>query len=101
MRVDQRHDIGPAAAPARRAGGAPARRTWVELVWIERRVERWIRFGRWAEERIVDRRTRFVGFAAGEVFGLVRWAADAQGRTVVSRLDIVRAAPRGEALTTL
>jgi hypothetical protein len=78
-----------------------SRITYVELVWFERRIERWIRFGRSIEERILDRRTRFVGFAAGETFALVRWAADAQGRTTLSRLDIRRATARGEAVTTL
>jgi hypothetical protein len=87
-----------AQAPAR---CDKARVTYVELVWFERRIERWIRFGRPTDERIVDRRTRFVGFAAGETFAFVRWAANAQGRTAVSRLDIVRATARGESLTTL
>ncbi|HEY2707061.1 MAG TPA: DUF2840 domain-containing protein [Caulobacteraceae bacterium] len=88
-------------APERPLPSCSARTTYVELVWFERRIERWIRFGRWADERILDRRTRFVGFAAGEVFAFVRWAANAQGRTAVSRLDIVRATGRGEAVTTL
>jgi hypothetical protein len=81
---------------------SPAPRvTYVELVWVERRIERWIRFGRQSDERIVDRRTRFVGFAPGEVFAFVRWAAGPHGGTAVSRLDIVRATARGEALSTL
>lgn len=75
--------------------------TYVELVWVERRIERWIRFGRPTDERILDRRTRFVGFPAGEVFAFVRWAAGPSGRTAISRLDIVRATDRGEAHTTL
>jgi len=94
---------------SRAAGASPeaptrcgkTRITYVELVWFEGRIERWIRFGRPAEERIVDRRTRFVGFAAGEVFAFVRWAATAPGRTAVSRFDILRAAMRGQAVTTL
>lgn len=91
----------PRATQATPPNCGSARITYVELVWFERRIERWIRFGRPADERILDRRTRFVGFAAGEVFAFVRWAANANGRTVVSRLDIVRATARGEALTTL
>src|SRR5580692_530636 len=88
------------------AGGAPAGRraprvTYVELVWVERRIERWIRFGRPTDERILDRRTRFVGFAAGELFAFVRWGAGPTGRTAMSRLDIVRATDRGEAHATL
>src|SRR5581483_9519446 len=75
--------------------------TYVELVWVEQRIERWIRFGQPVDDRIVDRRTRFVGFAAGQLFGFVRWAAGPRGRTAVSRFDIVRAPARGEAFSTL
>lgn len=74
--------------------------TEVELVFHEGVLERWIRFGRWAEERIVNRRRRVVGFAPGEVFGLVRWQAGEQG-TLQSRIDILRAVARGEAFTTV
>ena len=95
----------PPAAPAPAAEAPPstvkARLTYVELVWVERRIERWIRFGRPAEERIVDRRTRFVGFTAGQVFGFVRWTANAHGATALSRLDILRAADRGEHYATV
>ena len=37
--------------------------TNVELTWLENRIEHWIRFGRIAEETIVDRRRRVVSFA--------------------------------------
>ncbi|MGX1413526.1 hypothetical protein AB7M43_003618 [Bradyrhizobium elkanii] len=30
--------------------------THVELTWIEKRIEHWLRFGRRAEEKILDRR---------------------------------------------
>jgi hypothetical protein len=95
----------PPAAPAPAAeaprSAAKSRLTYVELVWVERRIERWIRFGRVAEERIIDRRTRFVGFAAGQVFGFVRWTSNAHGATASSRLDILRAAGRGERYATV
>jgi hypothetical protein len=97
-------DPPPAAPTVRARASAQAARpriTYVELVWVVGRLERWIRFGRTSDERIVDRRTRFAGFAAGEVFAFVRWTASPQGRTAVSRLDIVRTTARGEALTTL
>ncbi|MFO0404850.1 MAG: DUF2840 domain-containing protein, partial [Labrys sp. (in: a-proteobacteria)] len=42
--------------------------TRVELLWLEKRVERWIRFGRIAEEMILDRRRRVVAFAPDAVF---------------------------------
>ena len=57
--------------------------TRVELLWLEGRIERWIRFGQIAEETILDRRRRVVAFAAGEVFAFVRWASNGYG-TVVS-----------------
>ena len=74
--------------------------TLVDLIWIEQRTEHWIRFGRQAHDRIVDRRRRIVGFAPGAVFAFVRWAANDYG-TVSSRIDIVRAVRPGAAHTTL
>src|SRR6266852_5194775 len=59
--------------------------TYVDLIWIEKRVQRWIRFGRVASEEIVDRRRSTVAFAPGDVFGFVRWASNDFG-TVVSRI---------------
>jgi hypothetical protein len=73
--------------------------TWVELVWYEKRIERWIRFGQVRDERILDRRRRLVGFAPGDIFAFVRWQANDRG-TVGSRLDIVQAvAPGGRCST--
>ncbi len=74
--------------------------TTVELIWIEKRIEHRIRFGRPSHETIVDRRRRVVGFAPGSVFAFVRWAANDFG-TVVSRIDIVRAISPGEPYQTL
>lgn len=69
--------------------------TRVELTWIEKRIEHWIRFGRVAVDEIVDRRRRIVRFRPGAVFAFVRWAANDYG-TVSSRIDIVRAVGVGE-----
>ena len=74
--------------------------THVELTWIEGRIEYWIRFGRAAGERIIDRRRRVVSFRPGAVFAFVRWAANDYG-TVISRIDIVRAVAPGAAHQTL
>jgi hypothetical protein len=74
--------------------------TLVDLIWIEKRTEHWIRFGRQAHDRIVDRRRRIVGFAPDEVFAFVRWAANDYG-TVNSRIDIVQTVRPGAAHTTL
>jgi hypothetical protein len=74
--------------------------TSVDLLWIEKQIERWLRFGRDAGDRIVDRRRRIVSFAPGAVFGFVRWASNDYG-TAVSRIDIVRAVAPGEAYATV
>jgi hypothetical protein len=74
--------------------------TRVELTWVEKRIEFWIRFGQAAGEQILDRSRRIVFFRPGAVFGFVRWAANDYG-TVVSRIDIVRAVAPGCACQTL
>jgi hypothetical protein len=73
--------------------------TQVELIWQERQIEYWIRFGRDVTERILDRRRRVLGFAAGSVFAFVRWRANDFG-TVQSRIDILRAVETGESYQT-
>jgi hypothetical protein len=62
--------------------------TQVELVWIEKQTEHWIRFGSERREQILDRRRRVLFFPSGSVLALVRWAANEHG-TVLSRLDIL------------
>ncbi len=74
--------------------------TYVDLIWIEKRFQRWIRFGRIASEQITDRRRSTVGFAPGSIFAFVRWAANDYG-TIVSRIDILRAVRPGEACSTV
>ena len=74
--------------------------THVELIWLEKQIEHWIRFGRDVAEQIVDRRQRILSFAPGSIFGFVRWAGNDYG-TVVSRIDILRAVTPGEAHSTV
>lgn len=74
--------------------------TRVELTWLEKRTEYWIRFGQEAETHILDRNRRVVSFRPGAVFAFVRWAANDYG-TVISRIDIVRAVEPGESYQTL
>ena len=74
--------------------------THVELIWFEKRIEQWIRFGRDLTEQILDRRRRILSFAPGSMFAYVRWAANDFG-TVVSRIDILRAVVPGEAFSTV
>lgn len=74
--------------------------TEVDLTWIEKQTEHWIRFGREVQERIIDRRRRVLMFRPGSVFAFIRWAANDYG-TVFSRIDIVRAIAPGEPFQTL
>lgn len=73
--------------------------TQVDLLWLEGRIERWIRFGKGAGDRIIDRRRRIVEFSPGAVFGLVRWRSGDYG-TVEYRIAVLRAVPAGRAFTT-
>ena len=74
--------------------------THVELTWVEKKIEYWIRFGSVAQEKVLDRRRRIVSFRPGTVFAFVRWAANDFG-TIISRVDIVRAVAWGQAHQTL
>jgi hypothetical protein len=74
--------------------------TRVELTWIEKKVEYWIRFGKEKDEQILDRRRRTLSFASNSIFAFVRWASNNHG-TVISRIDIVRAIMPGEHYQTL
>ena len=53
--------------------------TEVELVRIEGRCERWIRFGRVAAERTIDRDKRIVGFRPGATFAFVHCLSNGFG----------------------
>ncbi len=74
--------------------------TLVELTWVEKRIEHWIRFGQPVSDQIIDRRRRVVSFLPNSIFAFVRWASNDFG-TVVSRVDIVRAVGAGEPYQTL
>lgn len=74
--------------------------THVELTWVEKKIESWIRFGHECGEQILDRRRRTVSFRPDAIFAFVRWAANDFG-TIISRIDIVRAVAPGEAYQTL
>ncbi|WP_434721293.1 DUF2840 domain-containing protein [Mesorhizobium sp. RIZ17] len=74
--------------------------THVELTWVAKKIEFWIRFGSADREEVLDRRRRIVSFRPGAAFAFVRWAANDFG-TIISRLDIVRAVGSGEVCQTL
>ena len=79
---------------------APETLTHVELTWIEKKIEHWIRFGHDVEEKILDRRRRIFSFAPESIFCFVRWASNDYG-TIVSRVDVARATWPGEHYQTL
>lgn len=74
--------------------------THVELLWLEKRIENWIRFGHAVEEKILDKRRRILSFSPGSIFAFVRWTSNDFG-TVISRIDIIRAAAAGEGCVTV
>lgn len=72
--------------------------THVELLWIAKRVETWIRFGHVAKEQIIDDCRRIVSYAPDSIFAVVHWAANDYG-TILSQIDILRAVAPGEPYT--
>ena len=74
--------------------------TQVELEWVKGRIENWIRFGRVAEQRVIDSHRRIVSFVPGSVFAFIRWAANDYG-TILSRIDILRAVAPGVRCSTV
>ncbi|MDE2365011.1 MAG: DUF2840 domain-containing protein [Hyphomicrobiales bacterium] len=74
--------------------------TRVELTWVQKKIEHWIRFGNPVETTVLDRKRRIVAFAPHCIFAYVRWASNDFG-TIISRIDVVRAVCRGEAYQTL
>lgn len=74
--------------------------THVELTWVEKRIENWIRFGQVTQEHVLDRHRRVVCFEPGSIFAFVRWASNDFG-TVISRIDIVHSVEPGEPYQTL
>ena len=74
--------------------------TEVELLWLEKRIENRIRFGRSVEEKILDRCRRVLSFAPSGIFAFVRWTSSDFG-TAFSRIDILRAVAPGQRCSTV
>jgi Protein of unknown function (DUF2840) len=74
--------------------------TTVELLWLEKRIENRIRFGRSVSENLADRNRRVLSFAPGSIFAFVRWTSNDFG-TVLSRIDILRAPTPGQRYSTV
>ncbi|MGY4592273.1 hypothetical protein ACVWXL_000019 [Bradyrhizobium sp. GM22.5] len=74
--------------------------TTVELLWLEKRIENRIRFGRPISETIIGHHRRVLSFAPGSIFAFVRWSSNDFG-TVLSRIDILRASAPGQRYSTV
>src|SRR6201990_1487544 len=74
--------------------------TTVEILWLQKRIENRVRFGRSVSEKLVDRNRRVLAFAPGSIFAFVRWTSNDFG-TVLSRIDILRAATPGRRYSTV
>jgi hypothetical protein len=74
--------------------------TTVELLWLEKRIENRIRFGRSVAEQLVDRNRRVLSFAPGSILAFVRCTSNDFG-PVLSRIDILRAAIPGQRYSTV
>ena len=74
--------------------------TTVEILWLEKRIENRIRFGRSVSEQLVDRNRRVLSFAPGSIFAFVRWTSNDFG-TVISRVDVLRAVAPGQRCSTV
>ena len=74
--------------------------TTVELLWLEKRIENRVRFGRPVSEKPLDSHRRVLLFSPGSVFAFVRWTSNDFG-TVLARIDILRAVTPGQPYSTV
>ncbi|KGT74567.1 glycosidase [Bradyrhizobium japonicum] len=74
--------------------------TQVEVLWLEKRIENRVRFGRIAEEQKIDRSRRILSFTPGSIFAFVGWTSNDFG-TVISRVDVLRAVAPGQRCSTV
>ena len=74
--------------------------TRVAILFVADRANDWLRFGKPVSERIIDRRRAVACFAAGSIFGYVRWRANGFG-TELWRAYALRAGAPGDALQTI
>jgi Protein of unknown function (DUF2840) len=74
--------------------------TAVEILWLEKRIENRVRFGRPVSEKILDSNRRVLSFSPGSVFAFVRWTSNDFG-TILSRIDILRAVTPGQPYSTV
>ena len=71
------------------------------FLWLEKRIENWIRFGHAAEEQILDKRRRILSFAPGKVFSRSCAGPRTTSAPIISRIDILRAVAPGQRCATV
>src|SRR6201984_1593901 len=74
--------------------------TIVEILWLERRIENRVRFGCPVSEKVLGRNRRVPSLLPRSIFAFVRWTSKDFG-TVLSRIDILRAAIPGQRYSTV
>src|ERR1700758_1739223 len=74
--------------------------TIVEILWLEKRIGNRGRVGCPVSEKVLDRNRRVLSFLPGSIFAFVRWTSNDFG-TVLSRIDILRAAIPGQRYSTV
>jgi hypothetical protein len=74
--------------------------TTVELLWLEKRIENRVRFGRHVSEKVLDRNRRVLAFVPGSILAFVRWTSNDFG-TILSRIDILRVVTPGQPYSTV
>src|SRR6201985_2372349 len=74
--------------------------TIVEILWLEKRIENRVRFGRHVSEKVLDRNRRVLSFLPGSILAFVRWTSNDFG-TVLSRIDILRAVSPGQGCSSV
>ncbi|MET4019712.1 hypothetical protein ABIB73_007542 [Bradyrhizobium sp. F1.4.3] len=74
--------------------------TTIELLWLEKRIENRIRFGKAISEKVIDHHRRILSFGPGSTFAFVRWTSNDFG-TILSRIDILRAITPGQRYSTV
>ena len=74
--------------------------TRVRLVFVEDRTNVWMRFGRSAKERILNRHCRDIYFTPRSIFACVTWRGDVE-RTLDWRVEVLRTAQGSERVSQL
>jgi hypothetical protein len=69
--------------------------TQVRLIFIEERINVWLRFGHFLKERIIDAQVRDAYFVPRSIFCVVTWRGSDHG-TIEWRVDVLRTAVVGE-----